>query len=293
MVCPVCKSVSAEHYLTVKDHTVSQQLFDLNRCSDCGFLYTSNPPSETEIGKYYQSTDYISHTNSTEGWMNKTYQLVRDIAIQQKVKLLFKKTGKLNGVILDYGCGTGSFLSAMGKSGWKTSGIEPDGNARKIAHEQTGHEIFTPDHLQKFNFGEFDAITLWHVLEHVHKLEYTLDQFRRIMKPQGKLIIAVPNHTSWDASLYKQFWAAYDVPRHLYHFDPHSIDKLLSQFDFCLDEIKPMWFDAFYVSLLSEKYKTGKTAIFSALTKGLISNAHAMFHPGKCSSQIYVYSKIN
>jgi SAM-dependent methyltransferase len=289
--CIVCGATHFTHHLSVKDHTVSDEVFELEKCNQCGFVSTKNPPSEDRIGRYYQSDAYISHTNSNQGLFNRMYQLVRSFTLKSKFKLISKYSGISNGNILDYGCGTGAFLDFMRNAGWITKGIEPDDGARSIASSLSGQEVLSPSALSDFPSSSFDAITLWHVLEHVHKIEVVLNQFQRVLDSKGILVIAVPNHLSFDASYYRNHWAAYDVPRHLHHFNPTTIRMLLQKFGFELISTRPMWFDAFYVSLLSEKYKNGKRVAISAILIGLFSNLKAIFQPGTCSSQIYIFKK--
>lgn len=289
MNCPLCNHDAALAYLQVKDYTVSNKLFELVKCEKCGFVYTNNPPDKNQIGLYYQSDEYISHTDSKKGIFNKVYQSVRNFSIRQKLNLVKKYSQQSNGTILDYGCGTGTFLHFMKLNGWNVAGIEPDPSAQKKAAELISQQVFNPDHLRSLESNCFDVVTLWHVLEHVHELETTIADLKRILKQNSILVIAVPNHLSWDAIHYKEYWAAYDVPRHLYHFNPESMHQLLVGYGFSRMSLKPMWFDAFYVSLLSEKYKYGKLRVFSALIIGFISNIRAFIKPGTCSSQIFIY----
>ena len=289
--CPVCSSFNTVHYLSVKDFTVSLETFELLKCSNCSFVFTGSPPSKSEIGRYYQSTSYISHTDSKKGIFDNVYQLIRAITLKGKRKLIENELIGRKGRILDYGCGTGAFLKEMVDNEWKIAGIEPDLGAREKASLLTGIEIKDTNFLDLLEPESIDAISLWHVLEHVHDLEYVLMKFQKILVSNGVLLIAVPNRMSYDAIHYSAYWAAYDVPRHLYHFTPDTIDPLLTKCGFTKSSIKPMWFDSFYVSLLSEKYKKGKMNVFSAIAIGLISNLKALFKPGTCSSQIYIYQK--
>ena len=293
MNCPVCNQNAANAYLQVKDYTVSNKLFELVKCQSCGFVYTLNPPDKNQIGLYYQSDAYISHTDSKKGLFNKVYQFVRNYSIGQKLKLVEKYSNRSIGTILDYGCGTGTFLHCMKINGWHVTGIEPDPSAQKKASELISQQVFNPDHLKSLESNSFDVVTLWHVLEHVHELQSTVAELKRILKQHSLLVIAVPNHLSWDAIHYQEHWAAYDVPRHLYHFNPASIDQLLLSHGFSRKSIRPMWFDAFYVSLLSEKYRHGSIRVFPALIKGFISNIRALIKPGTCSSQIFIYQSTN
>lgn len=289
MNCPLCNHDVAFAYLQVKDFTVSNKLFELVKCQSCGFVYTCNPPDNNQIGLYYQSDAYISHTDSKKGLFNKVYQSVRNFSIRHKLNLVKLYSKRSIGTILDYGCGTGSFLHYMKLNGWNVAGIEPDPTAQKKASELISQQVLNPDRLKSLESNHFDVVTLWHVLEHVHELHSTLADLKRILKKNSILIIAVPNHLSWDAIHYKEYWAAYDVPRHLYHFNPDSMHQLLERHGFSRKSVKPMWFDAFYVSLLSEKYRHGKIRVFSALITGFISNIRAFIKPGTCSSQIFIY----
>jgi len=259
------------------------------RCDHCGYVYTDDPPTMQEIGRYYDSSDYISHTDSSKGIFNKIYQFVRNISVAQKFNLIGSYTNLKSGHLLDYGCGTGAFIKFAKQKKWTVMGMEPDEAARAKASVAIGSSVLSPSALNELIPKTFDAITLWHVLEHVHALHETLDAFKSILKKNGILVIAVPNHTSWDAQHYQQFWAAYDVPRHLHHFTPQSMHQLLTEKGFFKIAMRPMWFDSFYVSMLSEKYKSGSINLFPAILNGIISNFLALFQPGKCSSQIYIY----
>ena len=289
MNCTICSHDHASSFLHVKDYTVSNETFHLMRCDHCGYVYTDDPPTMQEIGRYYDSSDYISHTDSSKGVFNKIYQFVRNISVAQKFNLICSYTNLKSGHLLDYGCGTGAFIKFAKQKKWTVMGMEPDEAARAKASVAIGSSVLSPSALNELIPKTFDAITLWHVLEHVHALHETLDAFKSILKKNGILVIAVPNHTSWDAQHYQQFWAAYDVPRHLHHFTPQSMHQLLTEKGFFKIAMRPMWFDSFYVSMLSEKYKSGSINMIPAILNGIISNFLALFQPGKCSSQIYIY----
>lgn len=286
--CPVCSKTDLKNFLICKDNTVSQESFVIVECVNCSFKFTNPRPDKDSIGSYYESEDYISHSNTSSGLISKAYQTVRSITIGQKVDLI-NKHSQAKGKLLDYGCGTGHFLTACKKDGWQISGIEPSDKARAQAEEQTGEKIGTGD-LSALEPASFDIITLWHVLEHVHDLNGLMTSFASLLKPDGKLIIAVPNSDSFDAQMYKEYWAAYDVPRHLYHFNQATMKRLLKKHKFQLVETKPMMFDSYYVSMLSEKYKQGRTNIVKSVINGLKSNLHAMQHQKNYSSLIYISS---
>lgn len=288
--CPGCGSSSIKPVFSVKDYTVSGKAFPIWQCNDCTLRFTQDAPGIDVVGEYYKSEDYISHTNTSKGLINRLYQVVRKTTLRQKRKLVSKITGKQQGMLLDVGSGTGAFVREMKDYGWQVTGLEPDAEARRIAQEHFNCELKNSDQLFHLSADCFDAITLWHVLEHVHDLHGYLRQLKVLLKREGRLIIAVPNYTCLDASVYEQNWAAYDVPRHLYHFSPLSMQMLMAKMEMKIVDYRPMWFDSFYVSLLSSKYKTGKTNWPGALLTGLRSNLKAMTNTKKCSSVIYIIS---
>lgn len=288
--CPVCGSTQINPLLTVKDHSVSKQEFVIWQCSNCSLRFTQDVPDESSIGSYYQSADYISHSNTSKGLVNQLYQKVRNYTLHQKANLIIGQTVK-QGRILDLGAGIGAFLNTMKEKGWEIEGIEPDNGARQQAKTLFNIELKETTALEQLPPNNFDAITLWHVLEHVHQLHSYVERLKTLLKPQGKIFIAVPNYESFDGSVYKLYWAAYDVPRHLYHFTPKSIEALVQQHGLKLVSKKPMWFDSFYISLLSSKYKNGKTNWIGAGITGLRSNLAALTNKDRCSSVIYIIEK--
>jgi len=289
--CPACGSQTISKKLSAVDYTVSKSSFDIWECTSCTLRFTQNIPTEDGIGAYYQSADYVSHSDTQEGIINKLYHAIRYITLQQKKKLIVKSTGLSKGNLLDLGAGTGAFANTMKEAGWVVTGLEPDETARKVAQNKLALTLDSPDKLFTLAASSFDVITMWHVLEHVHNLHGYLEQYFNILKPNGKLIIAVPNYTSRDAENYKEYWAAYDVPRHLYHFSPESMRQLAIAKGFKIEKHHPMWFDSFYVSMLSEKYKTGNQNLIDAAFNGLFSNLRALGNNSLCSSVIYTLSK--
>ena len=290
-LCPVCGSAGISKVFKVKDNTASQELFDIYHCSNCQVRFTQNAPSEASIGEYYRSENYISHSDTSKGFINRLYQTVRNISLNQKKKLIEKATGLTNGHLLDVGSGTGYFAAAMQNSGWQVTGLEPDEGARDVAVRQHSLQLLPVDELFNLPDNKFDAITLWHVLEHVHNVKKYITTFKKLLTGTGKLFIAVPNYRSYDAMSYGSNWAGYDVPRHLYHFTPQTMQWLMKECGLKIIAIKPMWFDSFYVSLLSSKYKNGNPNWIGAIWTGLISNFKAMNDVRKCSSVIYIISK--
>lgn len=289
--CPACQATAVHQVLVIKDHTVSQEQFAIWHCDACTLRFTQDVPSGEFIGRYYQSENYISHTNTSKGLVNRLYHIVRNYTLSGKKKLVQAATRRNTGTLLDVGAGVGAFAGYMRQQGWQVTGLEPDAETRRRALEQNRIALQETGDLFKLPQGHFDAITMWHVLEHVHQLHEYLDQLKLLLKPGGILFVAVPNYTSQDAAYYQQHWAAYDVPRHLYHFSPASMRELLRQHGLTLKAIKPMWFDSFYVSLLSEKYKTGQSSLLKGFIHGLESNRKALRNKERCSSLIYVISR--
>ncbi|MFC5270943.1 class I SAM-dependent methyltransferase [Adhaeribacter terreus] len=286
--CPVCGKSEFKNFLVVKDKSVSQESFVIVQCENCSFKFTNPRPDAESIGAYYESEDYISHSNTNKGIINKAYQVVRSIAVKDKLELINKLAPK--GAILDYGCGTGYVLAACQKDGWKVEGFEPNLTANKQAEEKLGKYIEKVS-LERFDEESFEIITMWHVLEHVHTLNETFQELLSLLKPGGVMLVAVPNADSLDAQKYGENWAAYDVPRHLYHFNQATMKRFLKKHKLALEDTKPMKYDAYYVSMLSEKYKAGKTKMFNSVLNGYKSNSYASKNNKDYSSLIYIARK--
>ena len=272
-----------KHFLTVIDYSVSKEAFDLYYDQDLDMLITSPQPSPENLGKYYESTDYISHTDSKRSLFEKAYHFVKGIALKNKLNLI-NNCSVTKGNLLDIGAGTGDFLLTAKQNGWNTIGVEPSEKAKGIAINKG---IKFSDSTQELESHSFDIITMWHVLEHVPNLEIQIRELKRLVKPNGTIIIAVPNYKSYDANYYGKFWAAFDVPIHFWHFSKTAIQLIFEKENIKLEKVLPMKFDSFYVSLLSEKYKNGKMNFVKAIWIGLVSNWKAK-RSSEYSSHIYV-----
>lgn len=273
-----------EVFLTVKDHSVSGEEFELIYNAHYDLLKTHPQPSPENLPKYYESEDYISHTDASSGIFNKTYQFVKKYMLRKKVRLVSKHTNGKS--LLDLGAGTGDFLATAKKQNFTTSGVEPNSAARNLATEKGIDLHASKDVLDK----KFDAITLWHVFEHLADFKKEAKWLAEHLEENGCIVIAVPNYKSYDAKKYKSKWAAYDVPRHLYNFSEKSIRTIFSEVNFALVDVKPMWFDSFYVSILSEKYENSKFSFVKGIFSGLRSNISAL-STGEASSHIYILKK--
>ncbi len=305
--CPICKGQKFKPFLLCTDFTVSRETFQIVECESCNFHFTNPRPNEIEITRYYQSEDYISHTGTSKGLVNRIYLLVRKYTLAKKLQLVLEENFRGNSsklknldslALMDYGCGTGEFLKTCKDAGIETTGIEPGEKAREFGINKYDLNILNPDKIKTIPSETFDIVTLWHVLEHIHQIEEFLNNLKRLLKKTGVAIIAVPNFISLDSKIYKENWAAFDVPRHLYHFSPKDMVNLMDGYDFKLEKTKPMIFDAFYVSMLSEKYKNsgiGKNNmvgnLISGFFSGLKSNVSAIKNENSYSSLIYFFKK--
>ncbi|MGG7035879.1 MAG: class I SAM-dependent methyltransferase [Flavobacterium sp.] len=270
-------------FLNLKDYSVSKENFSLHYDKSLDMLVTNPQPLIEDLSRYYESEDYISHTDSKRSVFEKMYHYVKNISLKNKLHLI-DNWSKSKGKLLDIGAGTGDFLSVCKQNGWQTVGFEPNNKPKSIAE---GKGISFTENLSDLEPHSFDVITMWHVLEHVPNLEYQISELKRLLKTDGTLIIAVPNFKSYDANYYGKFWAAYDVPRHLWHFSKKSIQLLFQKQNMELKKVLPMKFDSFYVSLLSEKYKSGKMNFVKAFFIGLLSNFKAKKN-FEYSSHIYI-----
>lgn len=289
--CPLCGGQQLEHALTCTDHYASGEQFEVIRCAHCGFLMTQGVPVESEIGKYYETPDYISHSDTQQGLMNRVYHWVRQYMLSRKAALVKRTSGLSEGSLLDYGTGTGYFANAMVCQGWKVKAIEKSPQARAFAKKQFGLDVEAEHSLKDYPSRFLDVVTLWHVMEHLEHLNEMWEILHRILKDKGVLIVAVPNPESYDARKYKEWWAAYDVPRHLWHFSPLVMQRFGEKHGFVLEKEHPMPFDAFYVSMLTEKYKSNELSFVKGLWTGALAWFSALGNKERSSSLIYVFRK--
>ena len=291
-VCPLCFSDKTGLLFNSNDHFVSRKDFAVFKCSDCGFLFTQDYPEESEIGAYYESEEYISHSDTSRGFSNKLYRIARTIMLGRKKVLVEKVTGLKKGKILDIGSGTGYFAAIMRKAGWQVKGVEINEKARNFSASNFGLEVDLPDRITSYDTNSFDCITLWHVLEHFHDPFKYISEIYRLLKPGAVCVVALPNSSSYDSTYYKQFWAAWDVPRHLWHFQPSTFRIFSEKSGFILENLETLLLDVFYISLLSERYKGSSMAFFKAISKAVIFSFRSLFNKERSSSVIYLLRKL-
>ena len=289
--CPQCGGKHLKHVMTCTDFYASGEPFELYSCEDCQFTFTQEFPTGAAIDNYYESSDYISHSDTQKGIMNGVYHQVRKYMLGRKARLVAKEARRTSGMLLDIGTGTGYFASAMTKRGWEVEAIEKNARARAFAKQKFNLNVKPETALDTFEPHSFDVITLWHVLEHLENLNETWDRLYELLTNKGILIIAVPNPASYDAEKYGSHWAAYDVPRHLWHFTPATIQLFGSKHGFIMAERYPMPFDAFYVSMLSEKNMKKRNAFLRGLRTGTMAWFSALVRKERSSSMIYVFRK--
>lgn len=287
--CMACGKEKFSKFIELKDYFLTKEDFELIRCANCGLLYTHPVPEPDQIAKYYDSKEYTSHITKGFSVKNILYRNARALTLRRKVKLIEKH--KEVGSILDIGAGTGNFLNHCRSQGWNVEGVEVNKGAREYARKQFGLEFFSDTSQFETQPPQFDVITMWHVLEHLEDPERQMILNTKILKEEGIMVIAIPDYTSWDACHYAKFWAAYDVPRHLYHFSKKSFEMFSDKIGLTIVELKPMIMDAFYISLLSEKYSNNKLRYPNAFINGIRSNIAGLRGRYSFSSWAYLLKK--
>jgi len=290
--CPLCLSGKITVKFGCTDHFISREIFQIALCSDCGFQFTQDYPDEKGIGRYYESEEYVSHSNTSKGMYNKLYQFARSFMLQRKLSIVNKITVKKGGSILDIGSGTGHFADTMKRGGWQVKGIEINDKAREFSKVQFGLDVISPDEISSLQPESFDCITLWHVLEHFHDPFKYASEISRLLKPGGVCIVALPNSSSFDAEHYGKFWAAYDVPRHLWHFSPSTFRLFADKTGFKIVKTLTLPLDLFYISILSEKYSGSGLSFFFGIAVAKMYWFASIFKKERSSSIIYIMRKL-
>lgn len=286
--CPWCGSEKAQINLWLKDEFLSKEDFHICECLNCGLSYTMPRPNKEKIGEYYKSEEYYSHQENKKGFIPRLYESVKKVNLKHKYNLA---TQGLNvGKMLDIGCGVGDFLHTAEEHGWTCTGVEPSEDAKAIAKTKTKANIINSEDMEKIPDATFDLITMWHVLEHVDDLKWQIEQLHRLTKTKGRIVIAVPNYKSYDAQYYKELWAAYDVPRHLSHFNKNVLTKIFKSKNLELVQTDKLIWDAYYISYMSEQYKQHKFPLLKGAFRGCISNCKAR-HTNEWSSMVFIFEK--
>jgi 2-polyprenyl-3-methyl-5-hydroxy-6-metoxy-1,4-benzoquinol methylase len=289
--CPLCHSdkIFLKFYCT--DHFISKEVFQIYRCSECSFEFTQDYPEEREIGRYYESDEYISHSDTSKGITARLYRTARHFMLRRKLRIVKKETGLEKGSLLDFGSGAGYFAGRMLRSGWQVMGIEVNEKARNLSKSLFGLNVTGPENISALKDNSFDCITLWHVLEHFHDPRKYAENIFRLLKPGGCCIVALPNSSSSDAKHFGLNWAAYDVPRHLWHFNPSTFRTFCEKAGFIIRKIRNLPLDVFYISILSEKYRGSKAPVISGMLNGLWFTFILPFKKTSSSSVIYIIKR--
>jgi len=286
--CPWCGSDKAQINLWLKDDFLTKEDFHICECLSCGLLYTMPRPPKDKIGDYYKSEEYYSHQENKKGFIPKIYEAVKKVNLKHKIKIA--TNGLEAGKLLDIGCGVGDFIHVAEAKGWKCQGVEPSEEAKEIARKRIKANIINSEAMETIPDATFDVVTMWHVLEHVDDLRWQVEQLQRLIKPNGRIVIAVPNYNSYDGQYYKEHWAAYDVPRHLNHFNKKTIVKIFKTKGLELVKTDKLAWDAYYISYMSEQYKIHMFPLIKGTYRGFVSNSKAR-RSGEWSSMIYVFEK--
>ena len=290
-ICPLCDSENVVHFLQTRDYFLTREPFELFKCSGCGFIFTQDYPEPDNMNRYYESDDYISHNDSARGLLNNLYRISRSFMLRRKKSIVRRHTRLGKGNLLDIGSGTGHFISFMKKAGWEVKGIEINDKAREFSVSHFGLEVIPKELISSLASGSFDCITLWHVLEHLQDPFKYAAEISRLLKPGGICITAHPNCSSFDARYYKESWAAWDVPRHLWHFTPETFRLFSEKAGFTVSKIISLPPDVFYISALSERYRESKFPFISGFVKGMGFLLRSLFKTAGSSSLIYILKK--
>lgn len=290
-VCPACRATKTTDLFRAKDHLVSGREFLIRKCTECGMGWTADPPPEEEAGGYYASAGYISHTDSKQSLADRLYHIAREFMLKRKGKLVNSAVGKNEGIIIDIGSGTGYFAAFMHRRGWQVTGVEISDQARNYSVERFGINAIGPQQVRDIPSAYADCITFWHVLEHLYDPAGWLGEARRIMKNEGRCIVALPNFASADAEWFGERWAALDVPRHLWHFTPDSFRRFAEKEGFACDRISALPLDLFYISSLSYRNTGNRLPLARGVLTGFIIALRSLSRRESASSLVYVLSK--
>ena len=218
--CIICSSKYASSFISLNDRlSNSSKKYNLLKCI-CGFIYLNPRPDIGEINHYYKLDNYDPHKESFNSFWNTAYHYVQKVTLNWKYRIITKYIKK--GSLLDIGGGKGEFAQFINKKGWDVTFQDnmTDLNRRE------NNSFFVRELSNVNSTKRFDVITLWHSLEHIHNIKYLFDSINNMLKDSGILIIAVPNMNAPERKFYKYTWAPYDAPRHLYHFNLDSLNKL-------------------------------------------------------------------
>ena len=288
--CPVCGHSSFKHFLNVPDWLVSKEVFELQQCEQCQFVFTANAPLEKDAGPYYNSEEYVEHSDTSSGLIYSVYHVARRAMLHYKyIKIKRLHAGKK---LLDVGSGSGYFLNFMKKKGYNVTGVEISKKAVALCKKNFGIKAHSPsEFLEEKLDTDYDIISLWHVFEHVYSYDAYFELFSKSLNNNGYLILALPNCDSQDARMNKSYWGAYDTPRHIWHFTSKTIELFAMGRGFKMIKKHRMPLDPFFNVMVSDSYKDKFTFLPLTLLKGLYSYIISLLNIEKSSSIIYIFQK--
>jgi len=247
--CIICNSTINSPYIEVLDR-FSCKSFQIVKC-ECGFKFLSPRPKFSGITYYYENDDYDPHRLENKSIFHTVYGWVQKIALRWKFKHISKFIR--SGNLLDIGGGGGRFCSYFKSKGWRVSLQDNSSKARFLAQEA---DIETYTLLSEIQSQQFDLITMWHSLEHIHAIDALFQNVNRLTSDDGFLVVAVPNINAPERKFLGKDWAPWDAPRHLYHFNYAQLSKLLRKYGWKIEFSMPMIQDTPYNILLSLNIKS-------------------------------------
>lgn len=286
--CPSCQSTDFTSIGEIKDYYYSQDSFPIVSCKNCSLVFTQNRPNAESIGAYYDSANYASHDGSKKKSMFlQVYVAARNYMLKKKHDLVrpFKPEWSR---VLDYGAGEGYFVEYLLKKGKQVEGIEPSNVARSNFYSRNGQPMYS-NLVELPKEKTFQVITLWHVLEHIHTLKETMQSLVDKLESKGIIVIAVPNQNSLDKKVFGNYWAAWDVPRHLYHWSPDSLSTFMSGFGLQNIHTNQLPLDPIYIGMISAKY--AKKSSIHGIWQGIRSYFHGKQNPKNGSTLLSIWMK--
>lgn len=241
--CNLCSSDSFTTLFTLRDTlSLTNEIFRLVTCNQCGLVYLNPRPSAEQLDTFYPEEYWWRRGKKTNNVLSKLArnfeEWYRTYLLNTEVRLLKKMLNK-GSKILDVGCGRGDILYLCKRSGFETYGIELSEKAARNARIEYGLDVYQGS-LFEIDFGPnyFDAITFYHVFEHLPDSLRVLKKANRMLKDEGILVIQIPNIDSLQFKLFSKRWFGLSIPQHFYHFSSRTIEEMLKKANFEIVNIR-------------------------------------------------------